>query len=110
MEIGGMVTFAQWLTRWRNLFRLAAQTGVFPLEFFNAVADGFDGAVQLFLRVARGDVLGAVPVEGFDMDKDGAFGSGLFFRHTQGLNQLARRASSSWTSAWPRILRRLCEG
>jgi hypothetical protein len=51
---------------------LGAEVLVFGFEVGYALADGCGELDDLLLDVARGDVLGAVPVEGFDVDDDGA--------------------------------------
>jgi hypothetical protein len=51
---------------------------VFGLEVLEALSHGFQDSSELCLGVARGDVLGAVPVEGFDVNEDSPLGWGLF--------------------------------
>jgi hypothetical protein len=51
---------------------LGAEVLVFGFEVGYALADGCGELDDLLLGVARGDVLGAVPIEGFDVDDDGA--------------------------------------
>ena len=59
-------------------FELGAEALVFDFEVGDALAGGGEEVGEFLLGVAGGDVLGAVPVEGFEGDRDGAFGRGFF--------------------------------
>ena len=54
----------------RGLGKFIAQGGVFGFECCEFFADRGEDLLQLLDGVARGDVLRAVPVEGFDVDED----------------------------------------
>jgi hypothetical protein len=56
---------------------LGAEAFVFGFEVGDALAHGGGERDDLFFCVAWGDELGAVPIEGFDVDDDGSFDGGV---------------------------------
>ena len=55
-----------------TLAELSAQISIFSFELRESFADWVEGFLKLLHGVAGCDVLWAVPVEGFDVDKDDA--------------------------------------
>ncbi len=64
-----------------------AESRVFGFEGGQAIAQRGEGWFELRERVARRDVLWAVPVEGFDTDEQGAFDNCRRVGRAEGLEQ-----------------------